>query len=151
MVAVEERVSGVEDTTTIMAKRLERLETCLKTVAIKNEDLEARGRCNNILILGVVETTDTGRKDIFVERLLSELFDRQFFTSPFVIERAHRSLGPRPVPGAPPLRARLSHVCSISETGTRCFGERGNWAHFNTKDLNLHLPTLNSQCSRGKS
>ena len=105
----EGRVSTLEDTSTTVVRRLERLETRLKTMAIKNEDLEARGRRNSIRIVGIAESTSTGRIDLFVEHLLTELFDRKSFTSNFVVERAHRSLGPRPVPGAParPIIARL--------------------------------------------
>ncbi|KAJ1129015.1 hypothetical protein NDU88_007386 [Pleurodeles waltl] len=38
----EEHISGLEDGTAKIVKRLEKLETRLKTVAIKNEDLEVR-------------------------------------------------------------------------------------------------------------
>ncbi|KAJ1093148.1 hypothetical protein NDU88_006256 [Pleurodeles waltl] len=48
----EDRIYQMEDTTTKITKGLEVLETLLRTVVIKNEDLDARSRHNNIRILG---------------------------------------------------------------------------------------------------
>lgn len=75
---------------------------------MKNEDIKARSR-RNVCILGVPETTSTGRMDTFVESLLTDLFGRESFTYSFVVERAHCTTGPRPIPGAPvrPILARL--------------------------------------------
>lgn len=100
--AAETRISDTEDGASKALQRLERVEHILKDVAIKNEDLEARGRRNNIRLLGVPESTNTGRLDVFIERLLADLFGRDSFTQGFVVERAHRSLGPRPAPGLNP-------------------------------------------------
>mgnify|MGYP002804780262 CR=1 FL=1 len=80
----EGRVSTLEDTSAAVVKRLECLETRHKMVAIKNEDLEARGRRNNIRVVEIAESTATGRMDLFIERLLTDLFDRSSFTPTFV-------------------------------------------------------------------
>ncbi|KAJ1194515.1 hypothetical protein NDU88_003803 [Pleurodeles waltl] len=42
----EERISGLEDGAATMVKHLDKLERISKTVAIKNEDLEAHSHCN---------------------------------------------------------------------------------------------------------
>ncbi|KAJ1162857.1 hypothetical protein NDU88_003322 [Pleurodeles waltl] len=53
----EERISGLEDGTTKVVTRLEKVEARLRTVAIKHEDLEARGGRNNLRIVSIEETT----------------------------------------------------------------------------------------------
>lgn len=103
LTTAESRISDLEDGVAQMTKKHEKLERILKTVAMKNMDLEARGRRYNLRITGVAETTNTGRLDLFVEKLLTDLFGREAFTDTFVVERAHRVLGPRPQPGASPV------------------------------------------------
>ncbi|KAJ1170883.1 hypothetical protein NDU88_002754 [Pleurodeles waltl] len=90
----EEHISGLEDGTTSLSKWVDKMEHLLKTMALKNEDLEARSLWYNIHIDGIVESTNMGCLDQFVERLLIELFDHQSFMDKVVIERAHQSLGP---------------------------------------------------------
>ncbi|KAJ1165675.1 hypothetical protein NDU88_006092 [Pleurodeles waltl] len=67
----KDRISNLDDGANNMEKGLEQIENRLRMVATKNEDLEARGRRNNICIMGIVESTDTGRLDTFVEILLT--------------------------------------------------------------------------------
>ncbi|KAJ1110566.1 hypothetical protein NDU88_007916 [Pleurodeles waltl] len=43
-----------------------------------------------------------GRPNTIVEKLLTNLFGRPAFTETFVVEHAHRSLGPWPFVGVPP-------------------------------------------------
>lgn len=124
---VEGRTSDLEDGATQSLKRLERVEKILKDVAIKNKDLEARSRRDNLRILGIPESTNKGRMDIFVETMLIDIFGKEAFTVGFVVERAHRSLGPRPNPGCPPrpiigrimnYRDRDTALCLSRECGT---------------------------------
>lgn len=98
----ERRTSDLEDTAATADTRVREMERVLKTLAAKNEDLESRSRRNNLRILGVPETTATGKMEDYVERLLTTLFGREPFSSVFIVERAHRALAARPVPGAPP-------------------------------------------------
>lgn len=91
---VETRVSDNEDSAAQSNKRLERVKRILKEVVIENEDTESRSRRNNVRIIGVPETSNTGRLDSFVENLLQELFGKEAYTTGFAVERAHRSLGP---------------------------------------------------------
>ena len=122
----ENRIPTLEDTSASQAKRIERLEIRLKSIAVRSEDLEARSRRNNIRILGIAESAATGRLDVFVETLLSDLMQRDSFSPSFLVERAHRSLGPRPPPGAPArpiiacllnFRDRDTILCKARELG----------------------------------
>lgn len=123
----ESRISDTEDGASKALKRLEWAEHILKEVEIKSEDLEARGRRNNIRFLGVPESTNTGKLDLFIENLLSEMFGRESFTQGFVVERAHRSLGPRPAPGLSPrpIIARLLNFRD-RDTALRLAREKGD-------------------------
>lgn len=105
----EGRISDLEDGAAQTTKRVEHLDRIMKTVAVKNEDLEARSRRNNVFIMGIPESTNTGRLHQFVEGLLTDLFGSEQFASTFVVEQAHRTLGPRPSLGCPPrpILARL--------------------------------------------
>lgn len=126
----ESRISYVEDNVSKSLKRLERVEHILKDVAIKNEDLEARSRRNNLRLLGIPESTSTSRMDSFIESLLTDLFGKEAFTAGFAVERAHRSLDPRPKPGLPPrpIIARLLNFRD-RDTALRLAREKGdlNW------------------------
>ncbi|KAJ1218385.1 hypothetical protein NDU88_005965 [Pleurodeles waltl] len=76
----EDRISKVEDTTSKMGKRLEVLKTGLCTVGIKNEDLEARGRHNNLCILKVAKLTNMGhaKEKYYIDRnKLTYLINKQ--------------------------------------------------------------------------
>ncbi|KAJ1207012.1 hypothetical protein NDU88_002405 [Pleurodeles waltl] len=88
------------------------MERVLEVIRNKNEDLEARSRRNNIHVIGLPETTDMGHMEEFVEGMLSDLFAGEL-SRLLVVQRAHRSLGPRP-PHCTPLRpiiARLLNYC----------------------------------------
>ncbi|KAJ1176859.1 hypothetical protein NDU88_002126 [Pleurodeles waltl] len=91
----EQRISHVAD---VMQKRQEQLlqmDKLLKVIALKNEDLEARSRRNNIRIVGIPESTNTGRMEQFVERLLFTLFGEDAFSRLLI------ALSPS-FPGEPP-------------------------------------------------
>ena len=64
-----------------------------QTIA-KNEDLEALSWCNSLCIIGIAEYTNSGHPDVFVERLLTELFTRQDFSDTLIVEGAPSPLGP---------------------------------------------------------
>lgn len=121
----EAQISNIEDGTAQSLKRLESVERILKDMAIKNEDLEACSRRNTISILGVPETVNTGRLDLFVESLLTDMFGREQFTPGFVVERAHCTLGPRPIPGCPP-RHIIARIMNFRDTALRLARVRGD-------------------------
>lgn len=96
------RISDTEDTTSQLHQQMSHMDKLLKVIASKNENLEARSRRNNIRVIGISENTNTGRMDDYAERLLCNTFGASAFSPHLTVERAHRSLGPRPPPGGVP-------------------------------------------------
>lgn len=98
----ERRITEVEEAQTAMDANAKQLDNLMRTLRDKTEDLEARSRRSNLRIIGLPESTQTGNMERYVEKLLTDLLGAETFSNVFIVERAHRSLGPRPRPGAPP-------------------------------------------------
>ena len=98
---VEAHTLTTEDELVTLGMRLKKMEAELLHVAAKNEDLEGCLRRNNIRNLGVAEATAAGATVTYVEKLLTDLFGKDNFSTCLLVERVHRSLGPRPLVGAP--------------------------------------------------
>lgn len=94
-------------------KKMEGVNTALQQ---KIEDLEGRSRRNNIRIIGVPEGAEGTRPTDFVAELLPKLLGEENFNLPLVVDRAHRSLQPRPADGARPrpIIARI-HLFQVKE------------------------------------
>ncbi|KAJ1140654.1 hypothetical protein NDU88_007003 [Pleurodeles waltl] len=88
----EQRISNVEDVMQKRQEQLSQINKLLKVIALKNEDLEDKSRRNNIRIVGIPESTNSGRMEQFVERLLFTLFGEDAFSWLLIMERAHRTL-----------------------------------------------------------
>ncbi|KAJ1159943.1 hypothetical protein NDU88_000447 [Pleurodeles waltl] len=71
----EERISGLKDGAVTTTKHLEKMEHLLKSIVANKKYLEKRSGSNNICIMGVAESTDMGHPDMFLECLLTKLFD----------------------------------------------------------------------------
>lgn len=99
--ALETRTSDIEDGYTDLTKQLKDMGDVIQQVQLKNADLEARSRRNNVRITGIPESTDIPNMEKYVEALARELFSTEL-SAMFLIERAHRTLAPRPQPGLPP-------------------------------------------------
>lgn len=65
-------------------------------------DLENRSRRNNVRIIGIPEHSEGARSTTFMEELLIEVFGKESFAKPPVVDRAHRSLAPPPKPNQAP-------------------------------------------------
>lgn len=97
----QNRIGGLETWSTAANDTLKQLLKEQKKMSDKINDLESRGRRNNLRIYGVREGEEGNSTTTFVENLLrsekliSEGTDPQ-------IQRAHRSLGPKPTADAPP-------------------------------------------------
>ncbi|KAJ1141401.1 hypothetical protein NDU88_007734 [Pleurodeles waltl] len=98
----EQRISHVKDTMHAKSQQLLQMDKLLKIIVNKNEDLEGRSRRNNIRIVGVPESTDTGRMEQCEEHMLTTLFGEEAFSKMLVVERAHRGLTVKPPPWASP-------------------------------------------------
>ncbi|MGL4992427.1 MAG: hypothetical protein ACRC57_14905, partial [Sarcina sp.] len=74
-------------------------------------DLEARSRRHNIKIVGIQEDEEEGKPTEFVSRLIPQLLGEEHFPRPVKVDRAHRSLQPKPPVGEKPrtILARIHH------------------------------------------
>uniref|UniRef100_H3AFU4 L1 transposable element RRM domain-containing protein n=1 Tax=Latimeria chalumnae TaxID=7897 RepID=H3AFU4_LATCH len=88
------------------------------------DDLENRSRRNNVRILGFPEGAEEGNPIAFLSTILPELLGLDPVV-PLDIERAHRSLGPRPPPDHRP-RAFIVQLlrCTIREKILRAAREK---------------------------
>lgn len=93
------KVAEAQSETDLIKKQMAK---ALMTLQDKAEDLEARSRRSNIRITDFPESTSMGNMEQFKEKFLFSMLGLETFSDMFVVERAHRSLGPRPLPGAPP-------------------------------------------------
>lgn len=99
--ALETRTSDIEDSCTDLSKQLKDMVDLLNSVQSKNSDLEARSRRNNVRFTGIPESTNIPNMEEYIETMARELFSSDL-SDLFLIERAHRTLSPRPQPGMSP-------------------------------------------------
>lgn len=102
MTEKERRIGHVEDEIPPLQVPTERLQYKLNAVLSKQGDMENRlCRCN-LRFVGLPERAKGSDRPTFLENLLIKTFNREAFSSTFVVECAHR-LAARPPPiGAPP-------------------------------------------------
>ncbi|KAK7884696.1 hypothetical protein WMY93_027819 [Mugilogobius chulae] len=109
---LEDRVSSNQDELSSLEARVKTLEKQNSYLADRVEDAENRSRASNIRLIRVPEGSE-GRDMIgFVGQFLNQLFGHDKFTSPPVIERAHRSPGtpnPNPKMGPRPILVKFLH------------------------------------------
>lgn len=116
MDVMETRVTETEESHTAIDRKIRGMDKVLTLIQQKNEDLEARSRRNNVRITGVAETTNIAKMEVYVETMMSELFGSGL-SQMFLVERAHRTLGPQPQPGAPP-RAIIARILNYRDRDT---------------------------------
>lgn len=77
----------------------------------KVNDLEGRSRRLNLKFVGVKEGAEQGHPTEFVSGLISTLFGQDKFPKPVKVDRAHRSLQPKPTEDERPrpIIAKLHH------------------------------------------
>lgn len=82
---------------------IRRLETDNATLLDRVDDLENRSRRNNIRIINLPEGSESGQDPVqFISKMLMETMGPEVFDKPPELERAHRSLLPKPGGGAAP-------------------------------------------------
>ncbi|KAJ1140434.1 hypothetical protein NDU88_006786 [Pleurodeles waltl] len=79
-----------------------RMNKLLLTLQAKVEDLNLCSGQINLQILGIAESTNIDNREHFVEQLISDLLGCEIYLQMLVVERAHCSLAPHPIPGALP-------------------------------------------------
>lgn len=105
----ERRFEDLDEAMSANDSRLAALEASCKELQVVNtllkakvNDLEGRSRRLNVRIAGVKEGDEKGSPTDFVANLLPELLGRENFSRPIKIDRAHRSLRPKPQPNERP-------------------------------------------------
>ncbi len=84
-------------------KMIKTLKEQNATLMDRVDDLENRSRRANLRILNVPENSEKGQSTVkFVSEMLMEVMGQEAFEKPPELERAHRSLGPKPQEGRPP-------------------------------------------------
>lgn len=104
-----QRIDSLEVNTTSVDQRLQHLEGAYSALQKDNEllklkvaDLEGRSRRQNIRIIGLPESIEGPRPSTFFSQLLVDVLGTEVLTSPPELDRAHRSLAPKPAPGGRP-------------------------------------------------
>lgn len=105
LTAAKGRISDAEDATTQLTSKVTLLETKVRGLTEKNEDLENRSRRSNLRLIGLPEKMEGKDAEAFLEKWLPDVLGDETFPSPVKIERAHR-IPSGPVrstnPAAPP-------------------------------------------------
>lgn len=104
-----ERITSLEANAGSVDSRLLSLEatyaeliTVSEKLKAKTADLEARSRRNNLRIIGLPESIEGPRPTDFFSALLAQLLGEDVLPTPPVLDRAHRSLAPKPKQGERP-------------------------------------------------
>lgn len=104
----EHRMDDIDDVLSAADSRITGLETTCKELTAANvrlqakvNGLESRSRRLKVRIVGIKEGAENSYPTEFVSRLISELLGRDSFTKPVKIDRAHRSLRPKPLADEP--------------------------------------------------
>lgn len=102
MAEVEQRVSSAEDVQREHLADLHMLKTKVRHPEARVEDAKNRNRQKNLRVLELPEGAEGNHPNTFTESLLHTLLPRAYFSTQFVVERAHRILPVRGPQGAPP-------------------------------------------------
>ncbi len=115
---LQARVANQEQAADDLDARMQVLEAKCSDLAKGNAqlqtkvlDLVARSRRHNIKIVGIQEGEEEGKPTEFISRLIPKLLGEDHFPHPVKVDRAHRSLQPKPAAGAKPhtILARIHH------------------------------------------
>lgn len=142
---MEQSLSGCTDDITSLRSQVENMAKEMVKLENKCEDLESRSRRNNIRILGVPENHIPSCD--YVTNLLTEAFK---MTTPPLVDRAHRSLAPKPGPGERPraIVARL-HYYSDCVSILRSAREQQRIA---VRDMNISIfPDYTAKTARARA
>ncbi|XP_014346543.1 uncharacterized protein LOC106704320 [Latimeria chalumnae] len=112
--ASETRIAALEDEVISLAQRLDKQDKNAHKLWDRIIDLEGRSRHSNLRIFGIPEGTepDANNACIFIQNLLQQLFPTSDSTVgvQYELERAHRTLQPRPSAGQKPRAFMIKFV-----------------------------------------
>lgn len=143
-------LSKVIDQVAALEQAQEKLIKDHKKIHEKCTDLENRSRRQNLRIVGVKEGIEAGNPISFAAEFFSEVFGAENFVSPLVIDRAHRTLAPKPGKGERPraLLVRL-HYYSDKEKILRLSRNKGCLLY---KDTPVHIfPDMSPEVGRQRA
>lgn len=100
--AVETRISATEHTADSAEKRITLLESQIQAITEHIDDLENRGRRKNIRIIGLPEEAEGSNPVSFFGSWIPKLLGLEAKAGRIKIERAHRTLAPKPGPNQRP-------------------------------------------------
>ncbi|KAJ4944614.1 hypothetical protein JOQ06_013157, partial [Pogonophryne albipinna] len=104
-----------------------------ETLKTKVADLEGRSRRQNLRIIGLPESIEGPRPSAFFSQLLVDIVGTEILASPPELDRAHRSLAPKPAPGGRPrpviLRFHHSQIKDLVIREARRQGELNYKGH----------------------
>jgi len=92
----EQRISALEDVTDPVDGKLKALEKLVCELSERSDDLENRGRRKNIRIVGLPEEAEGDEPTQFFEAWLPKILHIETKSGRVKLERAHRSLAPKP-------------------------------------------------------
>lgn len=108
---MEQSLNDTCDRLTTLEKSYQSLAAEHKKLQDKCTDLENRSRRQNIRLIGIPEGAEANKPTDFVAKFLIEVLGDENFDGPILIDRAHRSLAPKPRAGERPrpMIARLHY------------------------------------------
>ena len=113
----EARISTAEDEIIQLRTQVNQLIKSSAILEDRAEDAENRSRRNNLRLVGIPEGIDTQDMTQLIEDWFRSWVLGEALTGNFAVERAHRSLGARPPPGAPP-RAIITRILNFRDRYT---------------------------------
>lgn len=156
MDSMDEALSTNDTRITALEATCNELQVANGILKTKLNDLEGRSRRLNIRIVGIKEGQEDGRPSEFVSRLILELLGQDNFSKPVKIDRAHRSLRPKPSPNERP-RVIIAKVHNDRDVGN-IFWLARQQARYSTRSrefpsirTTLLRPTPVLQCSEEKA
>ncbi|CAM4652937.1 unnamed protein product [Leuciscus chuanchicus] len=107
----ERRIVVAEELADSMQARVSTLENQIVSLTEHADDLENRGRRKNIRIVGLPEGAEGSNAVTFLQKWIPEFLQLQTEGGYVKIERAHRTIAPRPgvKERLPPLVVRMHH------------------------------------------
>ena len=98
----ENRIAAAERTSETAEMRIQALENQVQSMAEHIDDLENRGRRKNVRVIGLPEDAEGSNPTKFFESWIPDLLGLETKAGRMKIERAHRTLAPKPGPNQRP-------------------------------------------------
>ncbi|CAK6967586.1 LINE-1 retrotransposable element ORF1 protein [Scomber scombrus] len=96
---IEGTLTAHSDELAELTTRVGQLEKANAALTSKTEDLENRCRRQNLRIVSLPEGLEGGSPVEFISRLLQTVIENDVFPEPPELDRAHRTLAPKPAAG----------------------------------------------------